>query len=805
MRTMIKHKLKYNVVLVLSWLKNLPKLKILLLIKALRWQLAQLWLPFPAWLAVSFLLLVTGCSGLKHLPEEEKLYTGAKTEIESDEPVDTKRLKKAVRRSVRPDPNSSFLGMRPKLWLYMVAGEEPSSGIGRWLKKRGEPPVYLSDVRPAATAEIIDAALFNRGVFNSYTEPETVEKECTAEVVYLSFVHTPYRFGELTYDIADDSLARIIRSDSLQILIRPGDPYRLDVLKAERSRLDALLKDSGYYFFNVDDLLFTADSSAGDRTVALQLSLKEGVSERALTKYRINRVVIDQGYSLSAGNGGTSDTLRHEGYLFAGSAAEEEIRPEVILGSVFLRPGEPYSRKKHSTTLNRLMSMGTFKFVQVQFAESDSAAGLLDVEILLTSMTKRSFRAEMDLVSKSNNFAGPRMNISLQNRNAFGGAEQLNLSLAGSFEAQLGGKERNLFSYSVNPQVELLFPRFVAPFKVERPNSSYIPKTRLSLSYNFLKRVNYFDMNTFQFLYGYRWKERQKSDHELNPVNISYTALGNRSEAFNELLDANPVLRSSYQEMFIAGSNYSYTYNEQVGGSKRMQYYLNAKAEAAGNLFSLAALASGGEVSDSDPATLLGASYSQFAKVSVDGRGYLRIGEEDKLAMRLFAGYARAYGNASVLPYSRQFFSGGPNSIRAFLINSVGPGTYFHEREEIGYFQLGGDVKLELNAEYRFTIYNIFKGAVFADAGNVWLQRSNPGANGEYFAIPRVLNELAVGAGAGLRLDVSFFILRLDVGVPLRKPWLEEGSRWVTKEPGYMEDGWLWENTVLNVAIGYPF
>jgi hypothetical protein len=377
--------------------------------------------------------------------------------------------------------------------------------------------------------------------------------------------------------------------------------------------------------------------------------------------------------------------------------------------------------------------------------------------------------------------------------------------MAGAFESQLGGKERNLFSYSVNPQVELLFPRIVAPFKVERPNSVYIPKTRLSLSYNFLKRVNYFNMNTLQFLYGYRWKDNLKSEHELSPVGISYTALGNRSEAFNELLDANPALQSSYQEMFIAGTNYSFTYNEQVGQPKRIQYYLSATAEAAGNLFSLATLATGGGGSDSDPATVLGSAYSQFAKVSVDGRGYLNIGEQDKVVMRLFAGVGKAYGNASVMPYSRQFFSGGPNSIRAFQINSVGPGTYFQEQDEIGYFQLGGDVKLELNAEYRFTIYNIFKGAVFADAGNVWLQRSNPGSGGNHFAFTRVLNELAAGAGAGLRLDISFFILRFDAAVPLRKPWLAEGSRWVTQEPGFMEDGWLLQNAVLNVAIGYPF
>ena len=753
----------------------------------------------PAW------LLVAACSGTKHLPEGEKLYTGEKIETEAEEGVKSRKVKGVISDVVRPEPNSSFLGMRPKLWLYMAAGEEPSTGMGRWLKKKGEPPVYLSEVRPAATAEIIDAALFNKGFFNSYTETETVEKAHTAQVVYTSFLQEPYRIGELTYSISDDSLRQIILDDSINALIRPGEPYNLDVLKGERSRIDARLKNRGYYYFSPDNLVFIADTSAEDRTVALQLTLKDSIPKRALSVDRIHHVVIAQAYSWTAEGGGVVDTLNHQGYIFREGADEMMIKPEVILESVFLRMGDRYSRQQHSKTLNRLMSLGTFKFVQVLFTESDtSAAGFMDVKILLTGMPARSFRAEMDVVSKSNNFAGPRMNVSLQNRNAFGGAEQLNLRMAGSFEAQLGG-ERNLFSYSLGPQVELVYPRFLVPFATGRTNSVFIPKTRFSLSYQFLKRVNYFNMNSFQFLYGYIWKVNRRIDHEITPVSISYTSLGNRSETFTELLDANPAVRASYVEMFIAGSNYAFTDNGQMGSAKKMQYYLNATAEAAGNLFSLSSMIAGGAPSPEDPATIAGSVYSQFAKAGVDARAYYSVGESDKVALRLFAGVAKSYGNTNVLPYSRQFFSGGPNSVRAFQINSVGPGTHENEPSEIGYFQMGGDVKLELNAEYRFTIYNVFKGAVFADAGNVWLQRSNPAAGGNYFAITRVMDELAVGAGLGLRLDVSFFILRFDAAMPLRKPWLEQGSRWVMDEPGFMEDGWLWENTVLNVAIGYPF
>lgn len=756
-------------------------------------------------LPLAALLLMAACSGTKHLPEGEKLYTGATIEIEAAGEVNKRKIEQTIRRSVRPDPNSSFLGMRPKLSIYMAFGEEPSTRLGRWLKGRGEAPVFISEVRPQATEEIINAALFNKGYFNSYTNSEIEGEEQTAGMVYRSYVEAPFMFGPLTYAISDDSISQAIENEQMQSHIRPGNQYSLDALKGERMRIDALLKDRGYYFFNPDNLVFRADTTSAERTVALQLSLKESLPERSLRVYRINRVVVDQTYSLSVEESAKKDTLNINGFLFLSDSSEMEIRPEVILESVFLWRGEVYSRRSHSMTLNRLMSMGNFKFVQIRFAESDSAAGMLDVEILLTGMTKKSLRAEMDLVSKSTNFAGPRMNLSLQNRNAFGGAEMLNLQLAGSFEAQVGGKDQNLFSYSLNPQVELLFPRFVAPFSVVRPNSIYIPKTRLSLSYNFLKRVDYFNMNTFQFLYGYRWRESLKADHEFNPVNISYTSLNNRSDAFTALLEANSVLRASYQEMFIAGPSYSFTYNEQLGAPKKMQYYLNVAAEAAGNLFSLATMASGGELTPDNPSTILGSAYSQFAKFSVDVRGYLNLSEKEKIALRIYAGLGKAYGNSGVLPYSRQFFSGGPNSIRAFQINSVGPGTYLQEQEELGYFQLGGDMKLEMNAEYRFTLYNNLKGALFADAGNVWLHRSNPASNGTAITIGSMLSELAAGAGAGLRLDVSFFILRFDLAVPLRKPWLEEGRHWVTQEPGFMEDGWLLENSVLNVAIGYPF
>jgi hypothetical protein len=422
----------------------------------------------------------------------------------------------------------------------------------------------------------------------------------------------------------------------------------------------------------------------------------------------------------------------------------------------------------------------------------------------MTPMPKHTIRAEIDLVSKSNNFTGPRINLSYLNKNIFNGAELLKLNMAGSYEAQLSGKGNNLYSYSWNPQIELFFPRFLVPFKIET-NSIYLPKTRFSLSYNYLKRVNYFDMRMFQFIYGFNWKGDIRTEHELNPINVSYTSIANKSEVFTELLNSNPFLKKSYEEQFIAGANYSYTYNEQVIPEKQMQYFLHFTSEVAGNAFSLAKLIAGGKISSGNPSGIAGSIYSQYARLSLDGRGYYNFTNNNKLAMRVFAGAAIPYGNSSVLPYIKQFFSGGPNSIRAFHINSVGPGTVQQNDDNNGFLQLGGDIKLEMNAEYRFNIFRFFKGALFTDAGNVWLLKSNPANTGSPFSFSGFYHELAVGAGIGLRVDVSFVILRFDLATPLRKPWLEENHRWVVNQINVGSSSWRRENLLLNIAIGYPF
>ena len=761
------------------------------------------------YLLILFCLFLAACSGTRHLPKGEKLYTGAEIKLvttdKSSANINKKLIKSIAKESIRPLPNSSYMGMRPQVMLYMSGGEKPTGKFKKWLKKIGQAPVLMSAVKPQVTAAIIDAKLFNIGIFNSMTEFTIVEKEHTASVVYTSYIHPRFKVKGITFSVPDDSLSHIILSGNDMTLIKAGDDYNLTLLSLERIRIDAMLKDRGYFYFNPDYLLFKADTSDVSRTVSLKLTLKENIPANALKVYRIRNIFIDQNYSLTEEpKDSTIDTLMVRKAIFLGKKEDQNINPRVIMRSVYLRKNQLYSRENHTITLNRLMTMGNFKFVQVKFSDSDTtAAGYLDVTILMTPLPTHTFRAEMDLITKSNNYTGPQLNLSVLNRNTFHGAELLNLTMAGSFEAQLG-QNNNLFSYSLNPQAELTFPRFLVPFSI-KSHSRYNPKTRLLLSYNYLKRVDYFDMNTFQFIYGYKWKPSTRVEQEFNPVNVSYTTIGNKSAKFDSLLNKNTFLQKSYEEQFIAGGNYSFIYNEQMLVNKKIQFYFHLAAETAGNVFSLANLIAGKKISSNNQSKIAGAIYSQYAKISVEGRAFYNFEDKNKLALRVYAGVANPYGNSSILPYSVQFFSGGPNSVRAFQINSLGPGTLRHDTITNDFLQLGGDIKLEMNAEYRFGIYRFLKGALFVDAGNVWLQKSNPSTVGTPFLYSTFLNEMAVGAGVGLRVDVSFFILRFDLAMPLRKPWLTNNQHWVINQIDFGSSYWRNRNLLLNIAIGYPF
>lgn len=749
-----------------------------------------------------------GCSGLNYVPTSEKLYTGYSITVNSKDKIHNKNLyKKVAAKVIRPKTNKRIFLSRPKLWFYYVSGDTSKSKFRKWIQtKIGEPPVYMSAVAPSQTSKYIDAALFNEGIFKSSTSFLLKEKNKSAKINYISNVHNPFTFDTISYSKINDTIDKELLANKKRSLLVKGEPYSLDLIKKERERIDKLLKEKGFYYFRPDYLKFIADTNEVQMTVNLNLKLTDNIPENATRIYKIGLVTVDQTYSLKRDSlTAIKDTIHYKDVVFKG---ENPVRPKVIMRSLFLKQDDIYSRQNHNMTLNKLMSLGTFKFIIIEFPEIDSIGiGKLNANIDLTPTPQKSVRIELQGTSKSNDYLGPALNLNYKNRNTFGGAELLNINLKGRFETQINSSYKGNYSYDVGPDIELYIPKFILPFNVRDPKGYYIPQTKIAIGYDYLKRVGFYNLNSLNFSYGYKWKENIKIDHELNPFFVNYSVIGNKSVEFDSLLQQNILLKKSFEEQFITGANYAFTYNEQVIPNKKNQILFMLKSEVAGNSLSIInRVTKNVKSNDAKPSEFLGSVYSQYARLSLDFRNYYSTSPNDKIVFRIYSGIGLPYGNSATLPYSKQFFSGGPNSIRAFRLNSLGPGNYHQTtNQENFFFDQGGEIKFEANTEYRFGIYKILKGAFFVDAGNIWLINKNPEIDVAPFKFNRLLKDAAVGTGFGLRLDATFFVVRFDFAFPLRKPWLEDGQQWSYKTISFGDPSWRGDNLILNFAIGYPF
>jgi len=336
----------------------------------------------------------------------------------------------------------------------------------------------------------------------------------------------------------------------------------------------------------------------------------------------------------------------------------------------------------------------------------------------------------------------------------------------------------------------------MVPFNL-KIKGDFVPKTKYIFDYSYLSRVGYFDLNSLKFNYGYKWKKKLTNDHDLSVLSINYFNISNPSPNFYALINTNVLLKSRFEEQFIFGSAYSFSYNEQLTKpQKRNPLYFNGNIELTGNSLSLF---SKGNITAENPSKVFGIIYAQYARLDIDVRKYFKFTENTMIASRFIAGWGLPYGNSLTMPYIKQFFSGGAYSLRGFQAFSLGPGSYrpADSSKNSFFLQQGGEIKLEANIEYRFPIMGMLKGVLFADAGNVWLNKSNSETPGGEFNSKYFLKELAINAGTGIRLDLNFFVLRLDVGIPLKKPWLPESDRWVNKFDA--------SSIVYNIAFGYPF
>lgn len=748
------------------------------------------------------MLVFAACSTTSRLPEGEVLYTGVK-KIDISAPEGTKvpqSVKSQLDNAVSVPPNNAIL-KSPKyrfpfpigLWVWNHWSDS-CKGIKRWFYDRlVSEPVLISTVRPDARTHMLDEILDNNGYFRGSARYETIpgRNPKTAKVSYTIETGPAYTIDSIEF-LPDtcrlnhyiDSLAR--RDNYLKAGVR----YCTDSLSAARIRITNSLRDRGYYFFRPDYIEYLADSLQKPMSISLRMTLVSNVPKQMFQRYRTGKVTV-RAYRNQGG--GTPDTIVTDRATLI-QMMPSRLRRGVIHDCVTFRQGRYFSVRSMNSTQTRFARLGIFNNIDMAVVPDTAAAEpTLDVNIACTFDTPLEATVEINASSKSNSYIGPGVLLGVQNRNLFGGGEQLGVTLTGSYEWQTGRNRSSVFnSYEVGLAANLSFPRMLAPNFIKRRNRN-LNWTRFVLSADLLNRPHYFKMAQFNASISYDWQSSRHSSHSLTPLKLTYTNLMQTTHAFDSVVAANPAIALSFRSQYIPQFSYTYSYDRQFDSDNRLNWTFTA--QEAGNLFWCIYEAAGkrGEK------RLFGTPFSQFVKGSTQVVFGRRLWGENWIVTRGMVGAAHAYANSSEVPYAEQFYAGGANSVRAFPVRSIGPGSYRPPRWiRDSYFDQTGTFKFELNVEYRFPIIGPLNGAVFVDAGNVWLLKKDPLRPGGELRGSTFFKDLALGTGAGLRFDIGMLVLRADLGVGIHAPYQ-------TSKSSYYNMTSFKNSLCFHLAIGYPF
>jgi len=764
------------------------------------------------------ILVFTSCNVTKLVPKGDALYTGATVKVKDStlSKKEKKKVEEATENLPQPKPNGRFFGIPFKLIVYNMAGDTSKHGfIRKFLRKIGTPPVLLSSVNLEYNVKLLTNYLQNLGYFKTVASGDTIVKHKKGHAYYTVTPGNAYTIKDVTFETDSSSLGQAIKLTRPKSFLKPGDDFNLAIIKAERERIDGILKERGYYFFSPDALIVEVDSTVGTDQVNMFLRVKADAPDIAEKPYVIDSVYIFTDYRL---NGTRSDTSLQRKALYGGYYIVDprnRFRPKLFPQIMRFDSGDVYNRNDHNLTLSRLINLNVFKFVKNRFDVTPSPGadtGRLNAYYYLTPQEKKSLRAELSGNTKSNDYVGSQLTLSFKNRNTFKGAEELEIHGNLGTEVQYGGAKSGYNTYTFGAGASLTFPKFVVPFFHFNTTNAFVPKTRISLDYDLLNRRKLYTLSSVKGELGYEWKPSYDVSEKFNLFSVNYVHSVNVTKEYLDSIIKNPILKHSIDTQFIIGSNYTFTVNPFVSNELGSGFFFEGLADFSGNVSGL--------FIPEDPVTkqkrLFGAAISQYLKAQTDVRYYLQLSSKARLANRLLLGFGYPYGNSRQLPYIKQYFIGGNNSIRAFRSRSIGPGTYRPANADSATFfpDESGDLKLEMNTELRYQLNKIVGAAVFLDAGNIWLYNKDtttvPG-HPDQLLRPGVqftshfLSQLAVGTGIGLRLNFTILLLRLDLGMPLRKPWLPEGERWVLNKIDFGSSEWRRKNLILNIAIGYPF
>ena len=746
-------------------------------------------------------LLISACSTTRRLGEEDILYTGVKrTAIVPDSGQTlAPGLSDNVKEAVNVKPNNCLISPSVRypfplgLWVYNN-WPNPPKGFRHWLyEKLVEEPVLISDVRPEVRTEMIDQILDNHGYFRGHASYELAQGKNKKKASIIYNVHTGPQYYIDTVMLMPDTLRLYHLIDSVVQkcdYMRGGSRYDTDSLNEVRVRIANALRNKGYYFFKPDYVEYLADSTITPQRIALRVVLAGNIPKGADQVYTTGtittRVLRNQG-------GGTPDTM-HTKRGTVIQMKPSRLRQNLIPSCIRFREGKILTVRDMNRTQTYLSRLGIFNGVEINVIPDTTKHNVLNVDINCTFDKPMEASIEVNATSKSNSYIGPGVDLKLTSHNLFGGGEQLNIDLTGSYEWQTGrDKHNSVFnSYEIGLNTSLAFPRLLAPRFIPRTRRE-LSWTRITLGADLLNRPHYFRMAQFNASFNYDWRVNRYITNTLTLFKLTYTKLLHTTHEFDSIMSQNRAIALSFQSQFIPQIAYTYNYDRYFDRDNGISWTFTV--QEAGNVF----WAIWQAASKKGEKELFDTPFSQFIKGTTQLVYNRRLIGDHWLVTRAAVGAAHAYGNSSQVPYAEQFYVGGANSVRAFTVRSIGPGSYRVPSDMVnGYFDQTGTFKFEFNVEYRFPIIGPLHGAVFFDSGNVWLLKNDPQRPGGLLQGKSFLRDLATGTGAGLRVDIGMLVIRGDLGIGIHAPY-------DTGKSGYYNMESFKKSLAFHLAIGYPF
>ena len=756
------------------------------------------------------MMLFSSCSTTRNLPEGEILYTGIR-KIEIQHKDSTKAGQTAleeIEAALAYPPNNALLGSSSirtpfpfGLWIYNAFVKKEGK-LGKWIfNNLAAKPVLISTVNPDVRVKIAQNLLREYGYFNGTTAYTTIPNEndsLKAKVSYLIDMQSPYRIDTVLYPPFAPKADSIIQKAIPDRVIRENDNFSVIKLEAERQRLASLMRDKGYYYFRPDFITYQADTLNYPGKVGLKVISKPGLPSSALRPWHVG----DISFHLNGYDGEVpTDSLQYR-ELMIYYEGKLRVRPRVLYNRLFFKTGDLYAQSVQLKTQAAINRLAIFRYTDMQYMPIDTTSSCDTLNLRINAFYDLPLDGEMEVnvTSKSNNQAGPGAVLSVTKRNFFGGGEIAGVSLRGSYEWQTGnrinGASNAINSYEIGATGTLTFPRVIFP-GFQNKIYNYPASTTFKLYADQLNRSRFFKLLSFGGSASYIFQPTASSRHTIVPFRLTYNLLQSTTHEFDSITVANPALYLSLKNQFIPAMSYTYTYDNAMIKKGNNHVWWESTITSAGNILSGIYALTGKKFSEEK--SLLGNPFAQFIKLTSELRITHEIDRNQKLAMRVMGGIIYSYGNATIAPYSEQFYIGGANSIRAFTVRSIGPGRFRPDPgNRYAYIDQTGDLKFEANLEYRFRIFENLHGAFFLDAGNIWLLRNDEARPGGLVTAKDFLNDFTLGTGTGIRYDLEFLVLRLDLGVALHTPY-------ETEKKGYYNIPTFKDGLGLHLAIGYPF